>query len=53
MENYTIQKTLELIPQSAIKQCYITDAPGYNAAWDYHITPDGRLYLCTHLGKYF
>ena len=45
MENYTVEKALELIPQSAIKQCYITDSPGYNAAWDYHITPDGRHFI--------
>ena len=45
MERYSLEKALELIPQSAIKQCYITDSPGFNAAWDYHITPDGRHFI--------
>ena len=45
MENYSLEKALELIPQSAIKQCYITDSPGHNAAWDYHITPSGRHFI--------
>lgn len=44
-EKYTIEKLLELIPQSAIKQCYISDSPGYNAAWDYHVTPSGRHFI--------
>lgn len=39
-----IKKYLELIPQSAVKQCFI-DEPGYNAAWDYHITPNGRHFI--------
>ena len=45
MEKYTEKKLMELIPQSAIKQCYVTDSPGYNAAWDYHITKDGRHFI--------
>ena len=45
MKKYTPKEAFELVPQSAVKQCYITDAPGYNAAWDYHITPDGRHFI--------
>ena len=45
MKNYTIENLLELIPQDAIRQCYVTDSPGYNACWDYHITPTGRHFL--------
>lgn len=45
MEKYDVKKALELIPQSAFKHCFITDSPGYNAAWDYHITPDGRHFI--------
>lgn len=45
MNNYTIKKALELIPQRAFKHQYVTDSPGYNAAWDYHITKNGRHFI--------
>ena len=45
MKPYTVENLLELIPREAIKQCYVTDSPGYNACWDYHITPSGRHFL--------
>lgn len=45
MKTYTMKEVLSLVPQSAIKQCYITDAPGYNAVWDYHITKSGRHFI--------
>lgn len=41
---YTTEEYLGMIPQSAVKQCFI-DAPGYNAAWDYCITPQGRHFI--------
>lgn len=44
MCSYTPEQYLQMIPQSAVKQCFM-DAPGYNAAWDYHITPDGRHFI--------
>ncbi len=45
MRIYKPEDLLELIPQNAIKQCYVTDSPGYNACWDYHVTPAGRHFL--------
>ena len=44
MKKYTSEQCLQMIPQEAIKQCFI-DAPGYNAAWDYCITPEGRHFI--------
>lgn len=44
MKKYTPEQYLQMIPQSAVKQCFI-DAPGYNAAWDYCITPKGRHFI--------
>ena len=44
MKKYTREQYLEMIPQSAVKQCFI-DEPGYNAAWDYCITPEGRHFI--------
>ncbi|MBQ6698208.1 MAG: hypothetical protein IJN09_04125 [Oscillospiraceae bacterium] len=44
MEKYTREQYLQMIPQSAVKQCFI-DAPGFNAAWDYFVTPEGRHYI--------
>lgn len=41
---YTTGEYLGMIPQNAVKQCFI-DAPGYNAAWDYCITPQGRHFI--------
>lgn len=43
-KQYTPEQYLGLIPQSAVKQCFI-DAPGYNAAWDYCVTPKGRHFI--------
>jgi len=51
--DYSIEKALELIPQSAMRHCYVTDSPGYNAAWDYHITRDGRHFIpCCAEGEF-
>lgn len=44
MRKYTAEQYLRMIPQTAVRQCFI-DAPGYNAAWDYHITPEGRHFI--------
>jgi len=44
MSKYTPAQYLKMIPQDAVKTCFI-DAPGYNAAWDYHITPSGRHFI--------
>ena len=41
---YTREQYLEMTPQRGVKQCFI-DAPGFNAAWDYKISPDGRHYI--------
>ena len=43
-EKYTREQYLRMVPQSAVKQCFI-DAPGYNAAWDYHVTAEGKHYI--------
>ncbi len=44
MKEYTREQYLQMIPQCAVKQCFI-DAPGFNAAWDYFVTPEGRHYI--------
>ncbi len=44
MEEYTREQYLQMIPQSSVKQCFI-DAPGFNAAWDYYVTDDGKHYI--------
>lgn len=44
MKKYTREQYLQMIPRSAVKQCFI-DAPGYNAAWDYCVTPEGRHFI--------
>lgn len=44
MKKYTREQYLQMIPQSSVKQCFI-DAPGYNAAWDYCVTPEGKHYI--------
>lgn len=44
MERYTREQYLQLVPQRGVRQCFI-DAPGYNAAWDYAISPDGRHFI--------
>ncbi len=41
---YTAEEYLGMIPQSAVRQRFI-EAPGYNAAWDYCITPQGRHFI--------
>ncbi len=41
---YSKEKLYEMIPQRGVRQCFI-DAPGFNAAWDYKISPDGRHYI--------
>lgn len=45
MKNYSTKELLTLIPQKAIKHAYVTDAEGFNASWDYHITKDGRHFI--------
>ncbi|MBQ7120166.1 MAG: PQQ-like beta-propeller repeat protein [Oscillospiraceae bacterium] len=44
MQKYTREQYLQMIPQSAVKQCFI-DAPGFNAAWDYCVTSEGKHYI--------
>ncbi len=44
MKKYTREQYFQMIPQSSVKQCFI-DAPGYNAAWDYCVTPEGKHYI--------
>ena len=44
MQKYTREQYLQMIPQSAVKQCFI-DAPGFNAAWDYCVTEEGKHYI--------
>ncbi len=44
MKEYTKEQYLQMIPQSSVKQCFI-DAPGFNAAWDYFVTPEGKHYI--------
>lgn len=44
MKRYTTEDYLKLVPQNAIRMSFI-DAPGYNAAWDYCITPEGRHFI--------
>ncbi len=44
MERFTREQYLQMVPQSAVRQCFM-DEPGYNAAWDYHVTPEGRHFI--------
>lgn len=44
MKKYTPEQYMRMVPQSAVKQCFI-DAPGFNAAWDYCVTPEGRHFI--------
>ena len=44
MEKYTAEQYFEMIPQRGVRQCFI-DAPGFNATWDYKISPEGRHYF--------
>ena len=41
---YTPEQYMRMIPQDGVKQCFI-DAPGFNAAWDYCVTPEGKHYI--------
>lgn len=52
MRHYTDEQYLKMISQDAIKQCFI-DEPGYNAAWDYHVTPQNRHFIaCCAEGRF-